>query len=69
MNLADSLGVQTPKLVSFKHLPMQTDNVGNPIGSITATKLMYQDGIRRSAVRVVRTTLTGGNVETLSENF
>ena len=29
MNLANSLGVQTPKLVSFRHPPMQTDNVGH----------------------------------------
>ena len=28
MNLANSLGVQTPKLVSFRHPPMQKDNVG-----------------------------------------
>ena len=39
MNLANSLGVQTPKLVSFRQPPMQTDNVGNPINSITATKV------------------------------
>ena len=29
MNLANSLGVHTPKLVSFRHPPMQTDNVGH----------------------------------------
>ena len=28
MNLANSLGVQTPKLILLMHLPMQTDNVG-----------------------------------------
>ena len=36
MNLANSLGVHTPKLVSFRHPPMQTDNEGNPIDSIAA---------------------------------
>ena len=29
MNLANYLGVHTPKLVSFRHPPMQTDNVGH----------------------------------------
>ena len=28
MNLANSLDVQTPKLVLLRHPPMQTDNVG-----------------------------------------
>ena len=28
INLANSLGIQTPKLVYFRHPPMQTDNVG-----------------------------------------
>ena len=29
MNLENSLGVQTPKLVLVRHPPMQTDNVGD----------------------------------------
>ena len=69
MNLAKSVLVQTPKLVSFSHLPMQTDNVGNLIDSIAATRVMYQDGIRRPTYRDIRTTPTHGNVETMSDNL
>ena len=39
--------LQTPNIVSFRHLPMQTDNVGNLIDSIAATSVMDQDGILR----------------------
>ena len=67
MNLANSVLVQTPKLVSFfRHLPMQTDNVGNLIDSIATTTLMDQYGIRRPTDRDVRLTLTHGDVETIS---
>ena len=69
MNVANPLGVQTPKLVSFRHLPMQTDNVGNPIDSIAATRVMDQDGIRRRSDRDFRKTLTHGNVETMSKKL
>ena len=69
MNLANSLGVQTPKLVSFRHLPMQTDNVGNTISSIDTTRVMDQYCIRRPTDRDVRTTPTHGNVETISEKL
>ena len=69
MNLANSLGVQTPKIVSFRHTPMQTDNVGNPISSIAATRVMDQDGIRRPTDRDVMTTPTYGDVDTMSEKL
>ena len=48
---------------------MQTDNVGHPIGSITATRVMDQDGIRRPADRDVSTTPTHGEVENMSEKL
>ena len=48
---------------------MQTDNVGNPINSIAATRLKYQEGIRRPTDRYVRMTLTLGDVETMSEKL
>ena len=38
MNLTNSLGIKTPKLVYFGHPPMQIDNVGHPIDGIVATK-------------------------------
>ena len=69
MNLANSLGVQTPKLISFRHLPMQTDNVGNLINSIAATRVMGQDGVWRPTDRDVRTTPTHGDIETISKKL
>ena len=48
---------------------MQTDNVGNPISSIAATRVMYQDEIRRPTDRDVRTTPTHGDIENISENL
>ena len=47
MNLANSLGVQTPKLVLLRHTPMQTDNVGERRGGGAATRIADQDGIWR----------------------
>ena len=69
MNLVNSVLVQTPKLVSFRHPPMQTDNVGNRIDSIAATRVMDQDGIWRPTDRDVRTAPTHGNIETISEKL
>ena len=40
MNLANSVLVQTPKLVSLKHSTMLTDNVGHTIDSIAATRVV-----------------------------
>ena len=45
MNLANSLGVQTPELVLLRHTPMQADNVGDPRGGDVATRIADQDGI------------------------
>ena len=69
MNLANSLGVHTPKLVSFKHLPMQTENVGQQSNGSVATRVVDQDGIWRPTDRDVRTVPTHGNVETMSEKL
>ena len=69
MNLANSVLVQTPKLVSFRHPPIQTDNVGNPIDSIAATRVMDQDGIWRLTDRDVSTAPTHGDIETISEKL
>ena len=40
MNLANSLGIHTPKLVSFRHPPMQTDNVGHQSNGSVATRVV-----------------------------
>ena len=47
MNLANSLGVHTPKLISFRHPPMQKDNVGHRSDGSVATREEDQDGIWR----------------------
>ena len=69
MNLANSLGVQTPKLVSFRHLPMQTDNVGHRSDGSVATRVVDQDRIWRPTDRDVRTMPRYGNVETVEGLF
>ena len=69
MNLANSLGVHTPKLVSFRHPSMQTDNVGHPINGNVATRVVDQDRIWRPTDRDVRTTPTHGEIETISEKL
>ena len=45
MNLANSLGVQTPELVILRHTPMQTDNIGKQRGGGVATRISNKDGI------------------------
>ena len=69
MNLANSASIETPKLLSFRHPPMQIDNVVNPIDSIAATRVMDQDRIWRPTHRDVRIAPTHGNIETISEKL
>ena len=51
MNLANSLIIETPKLVSFGHPPMETDNVGHRIDGIVATRIEDPNRIWRSTDR------------------
>ena len=51
MNLANSLSIETPRLVSFRHPPMQTENVGHPIDGIVATRVVDQNRIWRPTDR------------------
>ena len=39
MNLVNSLIIETPKIVSFGHPPMETDNLGHRIDGIVATRI------------------------------
>ena len=48
---------------------MQTDNVGNPIDSVAANRVVDQDGIQRPTDRDVKTTPTHGDVETMTEKL
>ena len=69
MNLANSFGVHTPKLVYFRHPPMQKDNVGHWSDGSVATRVLDQDRIWRPTDRDVRTTPTHGEIETISEKL
>ena len=69
MNLANSVLVRTPKLVSFRHPPMQIDNVGNLIDSIASTRVLDQDRIWRPTYSNIRTTTTHGEIETIIEKL
>ena len=69
VNLANSLGVHTPKLVSFRHPPMQTYNVGHQSNGSVADRVVDQDRILRPTDREVRTTPTHGEIETISEKL
>ena len=40
MNLANSLGIHTTKLVSFRHSPMQTDNLGHLSDGSVVTRVV-----------------------------
>ena len=48
---------------------MQTANVGHPINSIAATRVVDQDWIWRPTDRDIRTAPTHGDVETMNEKL
>ena len=54
MNLANSLSIETPKLVHFGHPPFETDNVGNLLNGIVATRIENSDRIWRRTDRYDR---------------
>ena len=69
MNLANSLGVQTPKLLSFRHPPMQTDNVVHRVDGSIATRIVDQERIWGPTDRNVRTYPRHGDVDTMSKKL
>ena len=69
MNLANSLSIETPKLVSFGHPPMETDNIGHRINVIIATRIENSDRIWRPMDRDNRMAWTNGNIETISKKL
>ena len=64
MNLANYLGIETPKLVSFGHPPMQTDNVGHLIDGIVTTRVVNQNRIWTTD-KDIRMAPTHDNIETI----
>ena len=69
MNLANSLGVQTPKLVLLRHLPIQTENLGERRGGGFATRTADQDGIWGPTLSNIKTAPTHGKIERISEKL
>ena len=68
-NLTNSLSIENPKLVSFGHPPMETDNVGHRIHGIVATRIEYPNRIWRSTVRDNRMARTHDDIDTISEKI
>ena len=69
MNLANSSRIETPKLVYFGHLPMETDNLGHQINGIVDTRIEYPNRIWRSTDSDDRMARTHDNIETMSEKI
>ena len=67
MNLANSLSIETPKLVHFGHLPIETDNVGKLLGGIVATRIQKSDKIWKRTYRDDRMAHMHDDIETISE--
>ena len=63
MNLTNSLSIETPKLISFGHLPMETDNLGHRIDGIVATRIEHLDMIWRPIDRDDRMAQTHDDIE------
>ena len=51
MNLANSLSIDSPKLVHFGHLPIETKNVGNLLDGIVSTRIENSNAIWRCTDR------------------
>ena len=69
MNLANSLSVQTPELVSFRHPTIHTDNVGDQRSGGVATRIANQDGVWEPTLSNIETAPTHGKIKTVSEKL
>ena len=61
MNLTNSLSVQTPDLVSFRHPTIQTDNVGDQRSGGVANRIANKDGIWKPTLSDIETAPTQGS--------
>ena len=66
MKLANSLSIETPQLVHLGHPPIETENVGNLLDGIVATRIDNSDRIWRRTDRDNRTAHTH-DIETISK--
>ena len=62
MNLANSASIETPKLVSFRHPPMETDNVGHWLNGIVTTRIEDPETFWRRMDRGDRMAHTHDNI-------
>ena len=68
MNLANSLGIESPKIVHFGHPPIETNNVGNLLDGIVTTIIKNSNRIWRRTDRDNRMAHTH-DIETIRENI
>ena len=69
MNLANSMTVKTPDLVSFRDPTINADNVLDQRSGGIATRIAYQDGIWRSEPSNIGTAATHGEIKNISERL
>ena len=69
MNLANSASIETPKLVSFGHPPMETYNVGHLLNGIVTTRIEDPNRIWRPTYRDDMMAHMYADIETISENI
>ena len=69
MNLTNSLSVQTPELVPFRHPTIQTDNVSDRRSGGVATRISNKDVIWNPTLSEIETAATYGEIETISEKL
>ena len=69
MNLANSLRVQTPDLVSFRDPTIQTDNVLDRRSGGVATRIANKDGIWGPKPSDIGTAATHDKIKNISEKL
>ena len=69
MNLANSASIETPKIVSFGHPPMETDNVGHRLDGIVATRIEDPNTIWSPMDRDDSMAHTHDNIETINKKI
>ena len=69
MNLANSVRIKTPDLVSFRDPTIQTDNVLDRRSSSVATRIADKDGIWDPKPSNIGTTATHYEIKNISEKL
>ena len=69
MNLANSLRVQTPDLVYFRYLTIQTDNVLDRRSAGVATSILNTDGIWEPKLSNIGMVATHDDIKKICEKL